>query len=75
MMNGVGWALAMARMLRHRSIDRDYDMYMLGLQNAQERTKDDWAALLKGTDAGFKITRVLKPARSYLAIVEVTWEG
>lgn len=55
--------------------DRDYDMYMLGLQNAQERTRDDWNTLLRDADSRFKLTQVSKPSKSYLAIIEVIWEG
>ncbi|KAJ5084748.1 S-adenosyl-L-methionine-dependent methyltransferase [Penicillium alfredii] len=54
---------------------RDYDMYMWGLQNAQERTRNDWDTLLRDADPRFKLTRVSKPSKSYLAIIEVVWEG
>ncbi|CAL5868711.1 uncharacterized protein PFLUO_LOCUS2938 [Penicillium psychrofluorescens] len=54
---------------------RDYDMYMLGLQNAQERTSNDWKALFSDTDSRFNVTSVSKPSKSYLSIIEVTWEG
>ncbi|KAJ6191670.1 hypothetical protein N7519_001691 [Penicillium mononematosum] len=54
---------------------RDYDMYMLGLQNAQERTPDDWKSLFRDTDLRFKVMRISKPSKSYLSIMEVTWEG
>jgi glutaminase len=50
-------------------------MYMLGLQNAQERTTDDWKTLLKDTDSRFKITSISKPFKSFLSIIEVTWNG
>ncbi|KAJ5372865.1 hypothetical protein N7517_004871 [Penicillium concentricum] len=54
---------------------RDYDMYMLALQNAQERTPDDWKYLFRDTDSRFNVTRISQPSKSYLSIVEVTWEG
>ena len=54
---------------------RDYDMYMLGLQNAQERTPDDWKSLFRDTDLRFNVTRISQPSKSYLSIMEVTWEG
>ncbi|KAJ5164251.1 uncharacterized protein N7500_006081 [Penicillium coprophilum] len=54
---------------------RDYDLYMLGLQNAQERTPDDWKTLFRDTDSRFNVTRIFQPPKSYLAIMEVTWEG
>lgn len=50
-------------------------MYMLGLQNGQERTRHDWNTLLRDTDSRFKLTSVSKPPKSYLSVVEVTWEG
>ncbi|KAJ6129319.1 S-adenosyl-L-methionine-dependent methyltransferase, partial [Penicillium capsulatum] len=53
---------------------RNYDMYMLGLQNGQERTRGDWVSLLRDADPRFKLTRITKPDKSYLAIIEVTWE-
>ncbi|KAJ5780072.1 hypothetical protein N7457_005232 [Penicillium paradoxum] len=54
---------------------RDYDMYMLALQNAQERTLDDWKSLFRDVDLRFNIVRIYQPSKSYLSIVEVTWEG
>ncbi|CAG8898682.1 unnamed protein product [Penicillium egyptiacum] len=54
---------------------RDYDMYMLGLQNAQERTPDDWKSLFRETDLRFNVMRISQPSKSYLSIMEVTWEG
>lgn len=50
-------------------------MYMLGLQNAQERTPDDWKSLFRDTDSRFKVVRISQPSKSYLSIMEVTWEG
>jgi hypothetical protein len=50
-------------------------MYMLAFQNAKERTASDWVALLKAVDARFELTKVFQPPGSYLAIVEVTWQG
>ncbi|KAJ5956091.1 hypothetical protein N7501_010370 [Penicillium viridicatum] len=54
---------------------RDYDMYMLGWQNAQERTPDDWKSLFRDTDSPFNVTKTFQPSKSYLSIMEVTWEG
>ncbi|CRL28936.1 O-methyltransferase, COMT, eukaryota [Penicillium camemberti] len=54
---------------------RDYDLYMLGLQNAQERTPDDWKSLFRDTDSRFNVTKISQPSKSYLSIMEVTWEG
>jgi hypothetical protein len=53
----------------------DYDMYMLAFQNAKERTAKDWASLFETADPRLKLTRVVQPARSSLAIMEVIWEG
>ncbi|KAJ5538729.1 hypothetical protein N7494_008208, partial [Penicillium frequentans] len=53
---------------------RDYDLYMFTLTNAQERTRSDWESLLRDTDHRFKLTRVSRPEKSFLAIMEVTWE-
>jgi hypothetical protein len=50
-------------------------MYMLGLQNAQERTLDDWNSLFKDTDLRFKVVKISKPSQSYLSVMEVIWEG
>ncbi|KAL2825755.1 O-methyltransferase-domain-containing protein [Aspergillus cavernicola] len=54
---------------------REFDMHMLGFQNARERTRDDWEGLLKEADGRFKLTAVRQPAGSFLAVVEVTWLG
>ena len=48
---------------------------MLALQNGKERTVDDWSTLFKEADPRFKLTRTYQPPKSYLAIIEVTWEG
>ncbi|KAJ5849885.1 hypothetical protein N7455_009741 [Penicillium solitum] len=53
----------------------DYDLYMLGLQNSQERTPDDWKSLFRDTDSRFNVTKISQPSKSYLSIMEVTWEG
>ncbi|KAJ5263651.1 hypothetical protein N7478_011256 [Penicillium angulare] len=53
---------------------RDYDLYMFTLTSGQERTRLDWEALFKDTDSRFKLTRVVKPEKSFLAIMELTWE-
>lgn len=62
-------------LLTDKQKTRDYDMYMLGLQNAQERTPDDWKSLFRDTDSRFKVVRISQPSKSYLSIMEVTWEG
>ncbi|KAJ5707274.1 S-adenosyl-L-methionine-dependent methyltransferase [Penicillium malachiteum] len=53
---------------------RDYDLFMFTLTNAQERTLVDWTDLLQDTDPRMKLTRVTRPKKSFLAIMEVTWE-
>ncbi|KAJ5730262.1 S-adenosyl-L-methionine-dependent methyltransferase [Penicillium malachiteum] len=53
---------------------RDYDLFMFTLTNAQERTLLDWTNLLRDTDPRMKLTRVTRPEKSFLAIMEVTWE-
>lgn len=50
-------------------------MYMLAFQNAKERTAKDWASLFETADPRFKLARVVQPARSSLAVMEVIWEG
>ncbi|KAI4095257.1 MAG: hypothetical protein LQ339_007316 [Xanthoria mediterranea] len=54
---------------------RDYDMYMLALQNAKERTAEDWRVLFEGADSRFRLVGVHQPPKSSLAVVEVIWEG
>lgn len=54
---------------------RDSDMYMLAFQNGKERTADDWTRLFRGADRRFKLSQVYQPVKSYLAIVEFTWES
>ena len=49
-------------------------MYMLAFQNAQERTANDWKNLLQSADPRYKLTRLVQPAQSSLAIVEATWD-
>ena len=47
---------------------------MLALQNAKERTADDWTMLFNEADPRFRLTRISQPLKSSLAIVEFTWE-
>lgn len=61
-----------ARLTRDNS---DYDMYMLALQNAKERTVEDWASLFKEVDTRFQLTKTHQPPKSALAVLEVTWNS
>lgn len=54
---------------------RDSDMLMLSFQNAQERTEDDWRALLMAADGRFEMTAVQRLTGYVLGVVEVTWRG
>ncbi|KAL3471617.1 S-adenosyl-L-methionine-dependent methyltransferase [Aspergillus californicus] len=54
---------------------REFDMHMLGFQNALERTRNDWEGLIRGANERFQITAVKQPEGSFLAVVEVTWTG
>lgn len=49
-------------------------MYMLAFQNAKERTAEDWEVLFQDVDPRFTMTGVSQPRKSYLAIVEISWE-
>ena len=48
---------------------------MKQLLNAKERDAEDWAALFKAADSGFRLQRIQMPKESKLAMVEVIWEG
>lgn len=52
-----------------------FDMYMLGFQNALERTRTDWERLIEAADERLELTTVKQPKGSLLAIIEVTWRG
>ncbi|KAL4936915.1 hypothetical protein BDV06DRAFT_216292 [Aspergillus oleicola] len=54
---------------------RDYDLYMMSLQNGRERTAEDVRALLNKVDKRFELTKVHQLVGSVLAVVEVTWIG
>ncbi|KAL4939124.1 hypothetical protein BDV06DRAFT_41975 [Aspergillus oleicola] len=54
---------------------REFDMHMLGFQNALERTREDWEALIRAADQRFKVVAVRQPKGSFLAVIEVTWTG
>ncbi|KAL4792204.1 S-adenosyl-L-methionine-dependent methyltransferase [Aspergillus venezuelensis] len=54
---------------------REFDMHMLGFQNALERTKEDWEGLIRGADERFQVTGVQQQKGSLLAVIEVTWVG
>ncbi|RYP67312.1 hypothetical protein DL770_008641 [Monosporascus sp. CRB-9-2] len=59
---------------RERSL-RAADLNMAAIFNAQERTVEEWKALLTEADSRFKLTKVIQPRGSALAILEVVWEG
>ncbi|KAL4964248.1 S-adenosyl-L-methionine-dependent methyltransferase [Aspergillus stella-maris] len=54
---------------------REFDMHMLGFQNALERTKEDWEGLIRGADERFQVKGVQQQKGSLLAVIEVTWVG
>lgn len=47
---------------------------MANLFNGQERTVDEWKALLTLADSRFVVKNVIQPKRSALSIFEVIWE-
>ncbi len=48
------------------------NLQMLALANAQERTIEDWTALLAQADPRLEIISVNRPPGSYPSIIEVT---
>ncbi|KAL4787406.1 hypothetical protein BJX76DRAFT_345663 [Aspergillus varians] len=54
---------------------RDYDLYIMSLQNGRERTTEDVRALLNNVYKRFELTKIHRPVGSVLAIVEMTWTG
>ena len=51
------------------------DMAMKELQNAKERTADDWAQLFHDSNQGFILQEIIQPTGSDLAIIVASWEG
>lgn len=54
---------------------RASDVHMANLFNGQERTADEWKALLAEADPRFVVTRVVEPKGSALGIIEVVWDA
>ena len=49
---------------------------MMGMcANAQERSYDDWVALLAAADRRFRMRGVIRPPHAILSIIEVVWTG
>ena len=48
---------------------------MLTLLNAQERTRDDFAAIFARVDPRFAFVGVTRPKGCRMSIVEAIWEG
>ena len=49
---------------------------MMGMcANAQERSYDDWVALLAAADRRFQVRGVIRPPHAILSIIEVAWTG
>ena len=48
---------------------------MKELQNAKERTADDWAQLFYDSNQGFILQEIIQPTRSDLAMIVASWEG
>ena len=55
--------------------DRAFDIVMKQALNAKERDADDWTRLLQEADPRFKLTEVIQPRGSVLAIIVVDWEA
>ncbi|KAL5332549.1 O-methyltransferase-domain-containing protein [Aspergillus crustosus] len=67
-----GWREVDYLVERH---SREFDMYMLGFQNAKERTRKDWEGLITQADERFQLTGVTQQKGSLLALLEITWRG
>lgn len=48
---------------------------MTAIFNSQERTIDEWTALLTHADTRFVLKGVIEPKGSALGIMEVVWGG
>lgn len=49
---------------------------MMGMcANAQERSYDDWVALMAAADRRFQVRGVIRPPHAILSIIEVVWTG
>lgn len=52
---------------------RSEDLNMKAIFNSQERTTDEWTALLKEAGPNFVLKNVIEPRGSALGILEVIW--
>ncbi|KAK0666050.1 S-adenosyl-L-methionine-dependent methyltransferase [Cercophora samala] len=52
---------------------RASDIHMANLFNGQERTAEEWEALIAHADSRFVVSRVVEPKGSALGIIEVCW--
>ncbi|KAI4086162.1 MAG: hypothetical protein LQ344_007796 [Seirophora lacunosa] len=55
-------------------VNREWDIMMLALCNAQERDHDDWEELLQAADARFKLEEVRRTAGAKLAMIVARWD-
>jgi 6-hydroxytryprostatin B O-methyltransferase len=56
-------------------INATFDLQMMALFNAKERTKRDWEALFKGADPRLNIKAFRQPLGSAASLIEVVFEG
>lgn len=56
-------------------IIRTMDLIMLTLINAQERSKEDFEALFRSANPGFRFVGVSRPKGCRMSIIEAVWEG
>ena len=54
---------------------RAFDLAMLEIHNARERSYDDWAGLFSMADERFRFQGIEKPSKSNLSIIVASWNG
>ena len=57
------------------TLSSNFDLYMKQMNNGKERDADDWAALFKAADLGFKLQSIRVPPGAKLAVIEAVWDG
>ncbi|KAL3456400.1 O-methyltransferase-domain-containing protein [Aspergillus heterothallicus] len=54
---------------------RHFDLHLLAVLNAMERSLDEWKELFRKADGRFEFTGVKRPNGAVASVIEVTWTG
>ena len=54
---------------------RNFDLTMLAMLNALERSEEDWHGLVRSADSRFRLSKIVQPPFANQGLIEITWCG